>query len=144
VTAFLGGRFPLGSTLDFVRLNTGYGGARHVKLHLAGYLQLDDVIPKTRYGAVYPAAGHHSIAGLQIGQHLLRLASLNLLRSDEKKVKDTENENKGKQLSEGSAQEEVSCQKDSFGQRPHAERPLSGLGYHAALHRRFRRLPSNA
>src|SRR6516162_1289174 len=127
-----GDRFPLRATLRFVLLNTGYRGPRHVKLHLAGDLQLDDVIPKTADCAVYPAAGHHPIASFQVGQHRLRLASLNLLRSDKQKVEDTKDQHKRKQLSEGSAQEEVSHQKDSLG--------FSGFRYAACRSRPRTRL----
>jgi len=55
---------------------------------LGRHLQLHDAVPKSHDGTVDSAAGYHSVAGFEAGQHLLHFAPLALLRPDDEKIPD--------------------------------------------------------
>ena len=70
------------------RLQAADGRARHVNLDLTRHLQLDHVVLETHDRAVYATRRDDPVTGLQFGQHLLNLASLLLLGTDNKEIPD--------------------------------------------------------
>jgi hypothetical protein len=57
---------------------------------LTGNLELNDTIPERNNRSVNPTARHHAVTGLEIGEHILNLAPLLLLRPDDQEIPNRE------------------------------------------------------
>src|ERR1019366_2084246 len=86
----LRGRFLRARRLRLSGRESGDGRTRQVDSYLARNLQLHHAIAEAHDGPVNVATGYHAVAGLQVGEHLLELLALLLLRTNDQEKPDRE------------------------------------------------------